>query len=107
MIKSKSLRQFAENLSALYKSAPREVDNYIKSHNVCFRVGSDQEQFNKDLELCVNAGRIDLVEYLIGRDMHTAFAWWAFNAKPGIITEFFNKESTKAAIALMTLNIMK
>lgn len=108
MIKSKNFRQFAENLADLSRTAPGEIDRYIKAHNVCFKVGADVGQFQRDLQLCTNANRTDLIEYIVGRDMHTAFALWAFYRKPAdIIGEFFKKESTQAAIALMTLNSMK
>lgn len=108
MNKSKSLKEFAANLADLSKKGPGEIDRYIKINNVCFRIGTNQAQFYSDLELCVNAGRVDLVEYIIGRDMHTAFALWVFFKKPvDIVTEFFKKESTQAAISLMALNSMK
>lgn len=108
MTKSKSLREFAVNIAELHKNQPSEVDRYIKAHNVCFRVGVKPEQFNSDLDLCVNAGRADLVEYIVGRDMHTAFSLWAMCITPSdIITEFFNKHSTQAALSLMALNSMK
>lgn len=81
MIKSKNLSQFAQNLARLSRTAPGEIDRYIKVHNVCFKVGADVGQFHRDLQLCTNAGRIDLIEYIVGRDMHTVFALWAFYRK--------------------------
>lgn len=108
MTKSKSFKEFAVNIAKVYQNQPSELDGYIKAHNVCFKVGVKQQEFNNDLELCINAGRLDLVEYVVGRDTHTAFALWAFYRKStDIITEFFNKHSTKAAIELMALNNMK
>lgn len=108
MKRSKSLREFAVNIADTYKTNPFEVDRYIKVHNVCFKVGTSREQFNNDMELCITAGRIDLLEYVIGRDMHTAFALWAFyRKKSDIISEFFNKETTQAAITLLAMNSVK
>lgn len=108
MTKSKSFKAFAVNIAEVYKNKPSEIDGYMKAHNVCFKVGVKQQEFNNDLELCISAGRLDLVEYVVGRDTHTAFALWAFNRKPSdIITEFFNKHSTQAALSLMALNNMK
>ena len=108
MKRSKSLREFAANIAETYKNQPAEVDRYIKVHNVCFKVGASREQFNNDLELCLNSDRIDLLEYVIGRDMHTAFALWAFyRKKSDIIAEFFNKETTQAAITLLAMNSVK
>lgn len=77
MKKSTNIKEFVSNISETYKVMPSEVDRYIKAHNVCFRVGASREQFNNDMELCINAGRLDLLEYVIGRDMHLAFALWA------------------------------
>lgn len=107
MTKSNSFKQFAANVAKVYQNQPSEVDGYLKAHNVCFKACASA-QFYNDLQLCINAGRADLVEYIVGRDMHTAFALWAFNRRPSdIITEFFNKQSTQAAVSLMALNSMK
>lgn len=108
MKKSKNIREFAHNIAEIYKTNPSEVGQYMKGHNVCFRVGASHAQFTSDLELCLAAGRVDLVEYIIGRDMHVAFALWAMSRKPAdVVSEFFNKAATQAAITLLALNSMK
>lgn len=76
MQKSKTAKDFAANIAETHKSNPMEVDRYLKAHNVCFRTGTSREQFNNDMVLCINADRLDLLEYVISRDMHTAFAIW-------------------------------
>lgn len=102
------MKEFAVNIANDYKANSLELNGYMKIHNVCFRAGTNEHQFLNDLQLCVNANRVDLVEYIVGRDMHTAFALWAFYRKPSdIISEFFNKQSTQAAISLMALNSIK
>lgn len=108
MKRSKNLKEFAVNIAEIYQSQPAELDGYLKSHNVCFRVGVNPEQFYNDLQLCISAGRTDLIEYIIGRDIHLAFALWALFRKPvDLVTEFFSKPSTQAAITLAVLNSMK
>lgn len=92
MEKSYNTAQFAANIATIYKANPSEVDRYIMIHNVCFKVGASREQFNNDMELCLNAARLDLLEYVIARDMHLAFALWAM-FKPNDAPAWINQIS--------------